>query len=473
MVVARPLLTRDRERRAERRGRPPAYWTRSQLDLFDSPYRLTVAWGANGTGKSMAIAELVRRALAGRLHWQTPGRPYTVILAGNTWTQLGSTLRYLMDGVDKSWFRKGVRYESGGMKGQRLAVFDIVDGPGKGGELRCGTFDASNLAGPRADVVITDEPLPEGVHNELWPRLLGRNGRMYQTFTPTLGTSQKLDYLWALVDDAKIEWAGEIQTQLTIDAVTPVGGLCPTPWMTQREINEFAQGISAVEADMRSGKTRSPRLDTAYFSAFGPHLVAECKPPNGARVGIGIDYGTKPGTQRIVLVAHGGRGLYSHIWALDEFAGESVTDLEQDAESILAMLTRNGLTVADVDQWMGDRAHHGDGKGGIKSNDRLKQAIARSLGLDFLRRGWADKLPKPLQYMRTPRKYNRSVYDAAEIIHRLMVGEAPRITIDPKCRRMIEDLSNWQGSKSATDPHKHGFDSLQYIVVPMVEGERH
>ena len=80
------------------------------------------------------------------------------------------------------------------MKGQRLQVFDIIDGPGKGGELRLGTFKAQNLAGPRANVVITDEPLPEAVHNELWPRLLGRDGRMYQGFTPTLGTAHRLDY---------------------------------------------------------------------------------------------------------------------------------------------------------------------------------------------------------------------------------------------------------------------------------------
>ncbi len=174
-----------------------------------------------------------------------------VILAGNTWSQLGSTIRYVMTGGLKVWLREGVRYEAGGMKGQRLQVFDIVRGPGAGGELRLGTFKASNLAGPRADVVITDEPLPEAVHDELWPRLLGRNGRMYQAFTPTLGTAARVDYLWELVDDASRPWAGELHVPLTLDAVTPPGGLVELPWMTAREIDEFEHGLSRVEADMR------------------------------------------------------------------------------------------------------------------------------------------------------------------------------------------------------------------------------
>lgn len=471
-MVQRSLLTAGREERRASVGQPIAYWSDSQSALFASPYHLTVAWGTNAGGKSLAAADLVRRGLGGLLHWQTPGQPYTVILAGNTLAQVGVTVGYLWESVDKSWFKKSIRFEAGGLKGQRLQVYDVIGGPGKGGQLRVGTFDAKNLAGPRADMVVTDEPLPEDVFNELWPRLLSRDGRMYQTFTPTLGTATRLDYLWKLVDDPGAPWAGEIQTVLSLDAVTPRGGVFETPWMSQEEIDRFLAGLSQVQRDMRAGRSRTPLRDTAYFSAFGPHLIREFDPPQGASVIIGIDYGTKPGTQRIVLSAHGGKGLYSHIWVMDEFQGESATDLEEDAESLLRMLQRNGLTVADVDFWYGDRQHDG-GKGNIKSNDRLKAAIARSLGLDFMRRGWTAQLPGPLQRMRTPRKYNRSVYDAAEIIHRLMVGEAPRFTVHPRCVRLIEDLTNWQGSLSPKDPYKHGFDALQYGVVPVVEGERY
>ena len=463
------LLTEDRERRAYQLGDRRQRWTNPQLALFSSPYRLTVWWGANGIGKSEGIAELVRRALASELPWQRPG-PKTVILCGNTWTQLGSTLEYLWRGVDRRWFESKIRFEGGGMKGQRLPVYDLVGGPGRGGQFRCGTFRANNLAGPRADVVITDEPLPEDVYNELWPRLLGRSGRMYQTFTPTIGTTEDLTYLWQLVDNPDLPWAGELQTELTLNAVTPRGGLVEIPWMISQEIAEFAEGLSAVEVDMRMGRTRTPRRDTAYFSAWGPHLLTEDSPPGGTPVGIGIDHGSKPGAQRASLVAVGGRGLYARVWVLAEYKGTGRTESEQDAAGILAMLDSQNMSLSDVDLWVGDRAHRGDRRGGRKSNERLKQSIAKALGHDTSRRGWGAHLPKPLLRMQVPRKYDRSVWEGCEILHRLMVGEHPRLSVSPVCVHLNEDLSLWQGS--STDPHKDGVDSFRYITVPMVEGKR-
>lgn len=470
MSQRRSLLTDQRRRRAERLGRPIRRWTDSQRALFESPYRLTVAWGANGLGKSLAIAELTRRALAGALYWQRPG-PQTVILCGNTWSQIGSTLRYFWEGLDRSWFKESIRYEGGGLKGQRLAVFDIVGGPGAGGELRCGTFRAENLAGPRADVVITDEPLPGDVYAELWPRLLGRNGRMYQTFTPTLGTSEDLSYLWEQVDDPSRPWAGQIRTELTLEAVTPRGGLVDLPWMDQDEIDQFESGLSGVEAEMRMGRSRRPRLHEAYFKCWGPHCLSDAPPPEGSRVGIGIDHGSKPGAQRISLIVVSGHSLSSQAWVWDHVKGDGRTETQQDAQALLELLARNGLTIADVDLWVGDRAHHGDRRGGRKSNDRLKSAIAQAIGLDIHRRGWSERLPSPLRYMQTPRKYDRSAWEGFEIIHRMMLpAEAPRFHVHPRCSAVVEDLERWQGS--TRDPHKDGLDSIRYALVPMVEGTR-
>jgi hypothetical protein len=459
--------------RAERAGRTDR-WTNPQKALFSSPYKLTVMWGANGIGKSRGLAELATRAIEGALDWQRPG-PQTVILAGNTWSQLGSTIRYMMTGRLQGYLKEGVRYEAGGMKGQRLQVFDIVAGPGKGGELRLGTFKASNLAGPRANCVITDEPLPENVYNELWPRLLGRDGRMYQGFTPTLGTAHKVDYLWSLVDDEDRPWAGQLHVPLSLDAVTPRGGLVELPWMTAEELRQFEAGLSRVEADMRMGRSRTPKQDSAYFSAWRGELV-QAKPLEqlaGWRLGVGIDHGSKPGSQRVVVVACGGRGLYSCIHVLAEWSGQGRTNTRDDAKAIINLLESRGFRLEDVDQWIGDRAHHGDKRGGKKSNTRLKAAIAEALGHDTQRRGWSEKLPKPLRFMRTPRKFDQSVWEGAEILHRLQVSDPARFTVDPSCADLIRDLNEWNGSTSATNPHKHGIDALRYISVPLVEGLNH
>ena len=471
-MTERVLLLDQRQERAARHGAGPMRWTAPQERLFDSPYRMTAFWGANGIGKSAALAELTRRALLCQLHWQTPG-PQTVILAGNTWSQLGSTLRYLWSSIDKSLFKKGVRYEGGNMKGQRVPVFDVLSGPAKGGELRLGTFRAENLAGPRADVVITDEPLPRDVYDELWPRLLGRHGRMYQTFTPTISTSEDISYLWEMVDDPARPWAGEIQVELTLEAVTPRGGLLSVPWMSGQEIAEFEAGVSGIERDMRMGRTRHPRVDVAYFSAWGPHLLrpmALGDIPPGTPLGIGIDHGSRPGAQRAVLVAVSGTGIDARVWVLDEYQGDGRTETEADADGILAMLRRHGLPVEAIDRWVGDRAHGGyQGGNGAKSNQHLKAALAQRMGLETgARTGWSEKLPRGLRYMWQPRKYDRSVWEGCAILHRMMVGKAPRLTISDRCQHLSKDLSRWQGK--STDPHKDGIDALRYIVVDMVEG---
>ncbi len=455
-----------------RRGAIRTYWTEAQMAVLGQDLKCCIWWGANGIGKSWLLAEWVRRALGGMHPWQQPG-PQVVMLVGQSWKQLSQTLEYLWDIVDKTWFRERIRFEDGALKGQRLSVYDIVGGPGKGGKLWCGTFTAGakNLAGPRATAIATDEPLPETIHNELMPRLLGRKGRMLQTFTVTLGTSHKLEYLWDLVDDESKPWIGQIQTILTLDAVTPRGSLVERPWMSAQEIRELEEGVSRKVANMRMGRTRYPLVDGAYFDRWGPHLVKPCDPPAGAILGIGVDHGSKPGAQRAVLVAFAERGLFSRAWVLDEYKGDGRTESEEDARGILGMLDRHGIALPDVDRWIGDRSHRGDKRGGKKSNARLQRAIARERGINTRRHDWRDKLPPALRDMRTPRKYDGSHWDGMELLHRLMVGDDPRLTVDPRCEHLIGDFEAWEGA--TTDPHKDGIDAARYIIVPLVEGEEH
>jgi len=486
--MTRQLLTPDRELWRGRGKLDSMLWTQPQLDLFASPYRLTVSWGANAIGKSVGAAGLAAKALGCGLYWQRPG-PTTVILAGRTWTQLGSTIKWLWEFIDPAWFSKKLRYEAGGVRGQRMQVFDILTGPAKGGELRLGVFNAEHLAGPRADVVITDEPLPKAVHNELWPRLLGRGGRMYETFTPTEKTTTKLDYLWDLVDDEDAPWIGEIHTPLTVAAVTPVGGMFPVPWITQEEIDQFEYGLSARVRDMRMGRSRIPQGDAAQYSAWGPHLILD-EPPRWWRravasqdrrrmplVGIGMDHGSKPGAQRATM-AHSNRatGLHSRIWIPDEYKSTAGRSEHEDARGVLAMLERQSLDVRDVDIWVGDRAHAGDSRGGRKSNLRFQEAMAAQMGIDTNRRRWSSKLPINLREMRTPYKYDNSVFEGVDIIHRLMLRATDEeagtewYAVHRRCVYLDEDHREWKGSWK--EPAKDGCDSERYIVVPMVEGKK-
>jgi len=400
-----------------------------------------------------------------------------VIITGNTWDQISVVLKGLLAGRAKGYLKPGIRFEGGRMRGQRSAIFDIVAGPGKGGELRAASFTAGakNIAGPRAEAIFSDEPLPEAMYNELIPRLFGRRGHLYVTYTPTLGTSQRLDYLWRAVDDPALPYVGEIHTPLTLDAVTPRGGRIELPWACQDEIDQFGALVSPVERAMRMGLSRHPRMDTAYFGdIWGPHLIGAARPPDGTRVGIGMDHGSKPGAERVVLVAVDGRSLYAHVWVMDEWSGSSHAGARAVAQAILDMLQRNNLDLPHVDFWVGDRAHRGDRKGGAMSNDLLKQAFADIAGLDTRRKGWRRKLPRALQRLWPPAKALGSDYEGMGTLRRLMMGDPtmsppvpPQITIHPRCVKLQEDIERWQGSR--TDPHKDGLDALRYVVVEMTD----
>jgi hypothetical protein len=169
---------------------------------------------------------------------------------------------------------------------------------------------------------------------------------------------------------------------------------------------------------------------------------------------------------------------------MDEYTGDGRTESEEDASGIIEMLRRNRLRIQDVDQWVGDRAHGGFSGGGKKSNFRLMQAIAEALGINTTQRGWMEKLPKtdsgqrcPLLSIKTPYKRDKSVYEGADIIHRLMVKSDPATdghdyyTVARRCEQLDSDHREWRGGKN--EPAKDGCDAERYIVVPMVEGRRH
>ena len=470
MNARRSLLTPEHALRAERCGLVRR-WTQPQLDVFGSPFYVTVWWGANGIGKSMGLAEAVRRALASELPWQKPG-PKVVILTGNTWTQLGATLAYLFEGAARGWFREGVRFESGGVKGQRLAVYDIVRGPGKGGQLRLGTFRAANLAGPRADFVVSDEPIPADVYDELWPRLLGRGGRMLMGFTTTIGTTNTVEWLWKKVDDPALPFIGEIHTPLTIEAVTPRGGLVERPWMGLEEIDRFEAGLNAISVEMRMGRSRHPVRDVAYFSkVWGEHLVQRRTDLGDWALGVGVDHGNKPGAQRAVLTAVDQRKIRPPVHALAEYKA-TTSKTSDHAKGIIRMLAEGGrilgvpLSVKSVDRWVGDRAHDRSSRGPKQSNRRLMRAIAVELGLDVRAQGWTEKLPGPLRDMRTPRKRVASDWEGFEVLHEHMADHLA--TLDPGCVHLRRDIQEWEGSRR--DPCKDGLDAFRYISIPMITG---
>ena len=445
--------------------------TAPQQRFVDDDRFLVVFWGGNGVGKSMALAYDLTLYLQGRHPRQDILPPVKVGLFGETWQQIFTIMEYVWAFSVKRLFSSKLRLEGGQSKGQKYAIFDIVAGPGQGGRLQCGTYSAGakRLAGPRYHRVYGDEPMPQDIWGEIWPRLLGRGGKARIGFTPTLGTAHKVDYLWQLIDDPEAPWAGEIQVPLSLDAVTPRGGLFEVPWITQSELDRYEAGLLGPERECRMGRSRVPIMGDRFFTAWCSLLVTVEVATQWMPGGCGSDHGSLPGAQCAVLIACAASGSTSRVWVLDEYVGDGRTRTDDDAAGILEMLDRNDLRIQDIDMWIGDRAHKGDKYGGYKSNRRLQAAIARAMGIDSTARNWRRHLPRALQRMFVPRKYDRSVWDGCEVLHRMMVDQRMTV-ITGRAPLLREAIAEWQGA--FLDPAKDKIDGLRYITVQMTQMDR-
>ncbi|NBV62465.1 MAG: hypothetical protein EBR73_15650, partial [Rhodobacteraceae bacterium] len=341
-------------------------------------------------------------------------------------------------------------------------------GPGRGGQLRLGTFDARLLAGPRAGLIVTDEPMPESVFTELLGRGVGRSDRirMLIGFTPTSGNCHGVEYLWHLVDDPEKPWVGQVQMELSAENTTPRGGLVQRPWMSQERVDEFAATLPARERDMRLGRARAPLQASAYFDRWDAASMVKARSLgelSGWRLAVGVDHGSRPGAQCAYLVAvlPIGEGQ-CRVHVLGEYVATTQTSAE-DGAGIVEMLARVGVDVRAVDLWVGDRAHESRSKAVWKTNQFLRAGIARALGIDVTRRDWVKHIPRPLAQMRTPKKYVGSHWARALVLHRLMTQGA--LTVEPSCPHLIHALGAWQGGSK--EPEKDKLDAFGY---PVLEG---
>jgi len=455
-------------------------YTAPQRRFFNLPDPLAVLWGANQIGKTLTILDDAILRLLGRHPLQRHRPPCRIGLGGKSWPQMAATMRQLWSTVDPRWFKKAIRYEGGQLKGQRYAIFDVIDGPGKGGELCMATNEqgADVVQGWQVHHWGQDEPLSEQFYGELVPRLLRLDGTLRLGFTPRLGavgeSGEKLNWFWSLVDDGTI---AQVNIPLTLEAVTPLGGLLEVPWMTQRQITNFERSLPGPEREMRMGRSRIPVFATRVFTCFSDGLVrAGLRPPSGNVLGVGIDHGAGAGRQRACAVA----GIYEpspHLYTLGEAASDGRTRADKDAEDIIEMLMRvTGETNAKaaieaVDLWLGDRYHAGDAIGGEKSNWLLLCAFCRVLGIvkpsakhqEYV--SAVRSLPGKLSRIHVPSKWEGSVWDGARQLNTLLDQE--RILFSPDVPVTLQGIRSWRGKMA--DPEKDACDAWRYICVGLVE----
>lgn len=479
-------VLREHERACDETPRDYQAWLRAheadvllrtypQRTFLEHDGQVALFWGGVRTGKSTTLAQDCALYLRGDHPRQLHQSPTIQLHAGRSWVQMVDQLRTLWRFLDPRWFRSRLDLSEGSVRGQRFPVLTAVTGTGEGSQIRIGTYEmgALSVQGWTIHRAQLDEPPPQGMYTEVRSRVISTGGRVRIGFCPTsahMGTKgTDLDYIWKLVDSGDV---GLVRAPLTVESVTPCEGMIRAPLMTREAIEAFAREIPARDRAMRLGLSRYPFQEGMYFDAWSNELVRDLGVPPGWSLGVGIDHGSKPGRQRASLIAVRGTGTNAQVHVLRHYRSQGRSDDAADAAGIMAMLRDTGHELADVDFWIGDRAHGGDRNGGKKSNYRLMRALARAVEVDDSRKDWRNRLPAPLRRMWTPTKYDGSVWDDVEVLHRLMVRKA--FTIDPSCAgddSLAGDFVAWGGNY--TDPHKDGIDSVRYAAVPMIaEGWR-
>jgi hypothetical protein len=331
--------------------------------------------------------------------------------------------------------------------------FDPVRGYMSGGQ-RCielkngaiaypksGTQDALALEGASLDWCWIDEP-PRRTHwTTLAQRVAVKGGRLWLTYTPV---GRPLGWLREYFDGNKEsnpptppapEWA-EIRIPLTPENC---------PHRTPENIAAQIAAMSPWELRQRRDGEWEGVTEGRRFVSFGEGTVVDdtfIGALSITRVRLAWDHGEGAGNQIGILMVGDGR-----LWvAADEVVSEKGSTPTMDADLTIAMLTRWGLTVDNVDEAFGDTNSAGKAGAGASVNALLERAIMQR----------ARRTAPPFE-IRRPNKRPGSV-NAGERALNSEIREG-RVFVGTRCTRLIASLRHYTGTEQDL---KHPIDALRY-----------
>jgi phage terminase large subunit-like protein len=443
-----------------------------------------VLWrGGNTLGKSYGLAFDIVHAVRGThpLRPVARGLNRRYLVMSESWAQMDPLLEKIWNFTPKDEIDQRVDYAPGeGITGYREPHITFVrDEHGRaypknaGPTLYFGTYKqgARRAAGGQYHEVFADEPLPAGVYGEIMPRRSRFHAPFRMTFTPT-PESPPLEYLREKVEKSRAYLAKhkrldpggvwEMQTSITLDAITPRGGLLEQPWKTQAELDELLESYLDYERGMREHGEWEPIRGGRMISTYTPeHFGPQFNIADGGTwyLIVALDHGVKAGRQAVVLLAVSDDG--DQVVYLDEAWSDGRTSSKDDALAILNMLARNGWQWSDVDHWIGDRAHGGDRFGSAKSNEDLMDELSELLGIA------THKLQaKGLSFV-TPNKAGDNYFRGLRLLKSLC--KEGQLGVNMRCQQLHKSLLGWEGAKA--DPLKDMVDAARYgVMLASTEG---
>ncbi len=435
--------------RAQRDAIDVVALTVAQQTFVQDPSKVVLWRDGNQLGKSFALAYWVIAFILGRLPIRRRG-PIRVLVVSYSLEQMVPLMEKLWALAPKHvpgevWMRGGrprLEPECGfdpgrGITGKppRLIFTD-------GSEIVFATYKqgAARIAGGTFDAAVMDEPPSEGVYGEIVPRLFHKKGYLRVTMTP-VPDMPDCKWLWDKADDPE-DPLREYNFGLTESILIPAG--YPVPWSTQEEIDEYAAGLLPVERAMRIEGARDPIVTGRWLKNFSDDNIVDVQLSElrGWYLVVGVDHGAADGKQAAMLIAvkdrHTNRPQV--VW-LDEAWQEGLTLPEHDAQLMLAMLKRNGLSYDDVDAWVGDIPTGSQRYEIRKSNKDLRQELAL-------------QLRRPLRKTKEfagPRKGRGSRTKGARLLNTLFgrshADGTPHARVRPRCEMFIRFCREWDGDE--------------------------
>ena len=438
---------------------PMSYFipTPPQQQWINDPSSIKLLLGGNQTGKTASACYLLLAHCLGRHPTlKTDPPPIEAWLVTHSHEQSRTIQQKLYDLTPKEELHETCEFIRGrGFRGMAPVVRFR-----NGSIIRIKTANQGlGLASSTCSLIVIDEPVPMDVFNECLARTLrggksGGRGTLAISMTPVGNVD--VGYIEEMVENNKISVT---RARLTIKDTTPIG---LKPLLTEHQIKSITDSFLPIDREARINGSFSVVPEGIIFTHFDDDMISDYPPPRDGEYefSIGIDHGSNPGSQVVVLAAIDTKVQNQpKVYMLDEYIAGQATP-ETHVRSILNMLERHQIPMNMI-TWTGDSEHRG--QNGFKmSNLTLMRAFESVLQLPH------KGLPF---YIRTAVKRRHSVYFSASMIHSIMARRD--FYIHSRCKVLINSIRNWTMKRSQSarsrDRHGHAVVSMRYCIMPIVD----
>lgn len=226
---------------------------------------------------------------------------------------------------------------------------------------------------------------------------------------------------------------------------------------------ERAKALRWEEPVVCDGEWEFRSVERIFEGFHAGHVVpnlmhSEIRPRRLCKSSFGMDFGEDRLRTAACTVLVDDAGQTPKVWILGEYAPDSATTTDMDAEGVVEMLAQVGIRWTQLDFAFGDKRYT-DAKGRLtlKSCRLMLDAVERIVGS---RRGLRPLIKSA---KRGPGAGPGAVWTSTKWLTERMLRDG-EFYIDARCTWLIECLNRWDGTEASK--YKDGIDAIFYALRP-------